>query len=560
VKEAAREPVVPRALVVALAAAACALLALAVWALAARQEQRGGAATLRATHYWAGGYPKSFWDGLDPSRVDTDFARIKAQGFNAVVLAVSWPEFQPRLTPVHAFDEQAFRDLALLVGKAAEHGLRVVLRVGFIWSFRPDAEMPNAERIDAAFHDPDVHRAWLAFVEEVCRRICNAPNFQLAFLSWEDLYPFNLLSAQVRRDEPGFRAALVGWLRERHDLAAVGARYGRAFASWSDVPVPERRSPAYEYVLAWWDDVLAARFFMPARERFPGLSFEERVDWDPVWTKGEHPEWHRHPSVTGRAGAEVATLYYAIAWGMRNASDTTDARGALGQLARLLELTAAHKPRDGLFVDQFNFIDNTPEFSTNTRLAEDQYDAMLAGAAELLTRHRAGYALWLDEDYAANILYNPGFQRGLAGWEPRGTASVAAGRGGGAVLHLAAGASVAQRIVGAGREAGFERGNTGSLCMTGRALASATARVRATGLPAPVALEFGAVAERRCAAIPLSPEFRIEIAALDGVELDRIELYHHVQQSRIRTLEGKPGPQAAALREFNRALAKLAGS
>ena len=559
-KEAAREPVVPRALVVALAAAACALLALAVWALAARQEQRGGAATLRATHYWAGGYPKSFWDGLDPSRVDADFARIRAQGFNAVVLAVSWPEFQPRLTPSPAFDERPFGDLALLVGKAAEHGLRVVLRVGFIWSFRPDAEMPNAERVDASFHDPDVHRAWLAFVEELCRRVCSAPNFQLAFLSWEDLHPFNLLGAEPSRNHPGFRSALVGWLRERHELSAVAARYGRAFASWEEVPVPERRSPAYEYVLAWWDDMLAARFFIPARERFPGLSFEERVDWDPVWTKGERPDWHRHPSVTGRAGAEVTTLYYAVAWGMKNDGDTTDARGALGQLARLLELTAAHHPRDGVFVDQFNFIDNTPEFRTNTRLAEDQYDAMLAGAASVLARHRAGYALWLDEDYAANILYNPGFQRGLVGWETRGAASVAADRSGAAVLRLAAGASVAQAIVATGRETGFERGNPGTLCMVGRAIASAPAAVRGTGLPAPITLEFGAAAERRCAAVPLAPQFRLEIAAEADVELDRIELYHHVQVSRIRTLEGRPGPQAGALRDFNRTLARLAGT
>jgi hypothetical protein len=553
-------PAVPRALVVALAVAACALLVLAAWALATRQEQRGGAATLRATHYWAGGYPKSFWDGLDPSRIDADFARIRAQGFNAVVLAVSWPEFQPRVTSAPAFDGRAFRDLALLVGKAADHGLQVVLRVGFMWSFRPDAEMPNAVRVGAAFHDPAVHRAWLEFVAEVCRRVCSAPNFRLAFLSWEDLHPFNLLGAEPSRDDPGLRSVYADWLRKRHALAAVAARYGRAFATWDEVPVPERRSPAYEYVLAWWDDALAERFFLPARARFPGLSFEDRVDWDPVWTKGERAEWHRHPSVNGRAGAEVATLYYAVAWGMPNAGDLTDARSALKQFGRLLAQTAAQNPRDGLFVDQFNFIDNTPEFSTNTRLAEEEYDAMLAGAAEVLARHRAGYALWLDEDYAANILYNPGFQRGLAGWEARGAASVAAERNGAAVLRLAAGAGVAQAIVATGRETGFERGNSGSLCMVGRALASATASVRANGLPAPVALEFSAVAERRCAAAPLAPEFRLEIVAQDGVELDRIELYRHVQHSRIRTLEGKPGPQAAALREFNRALAKLAGS
>jgi hypothetical protein len=560
VTSAVRQPSARRPFVLVFAALTCVALALALDAWLARSARNDGVSTLRATHYWAGGYPKSFWDGLDPSRVDADFERIRAQGFNAVVLAVSWPEFQPRMTPVPAYDERAFRDLALLTDKAARHGLRVVLRVGFMWSFRPDAELTSAERLDAVFHDPDVHRAWLAFVEEVCRRVCSAPNLQLGFLSWEDLHPFNLLGAVPSRHHPGFRSAFVDWLSQHHELAAVGARYGRSFASWSDVPVPERRSPAYEYVLAWWDDMLAERFFLPARERFPGLSFEERVDWDPMWRKGERPDSYRHASITGRAGAEVATLYYAVAWGMPNASDVTDARSALEQFARLLELTAAHNPRDGLFVDQFNFIDNTPEFSRNTRLAEDQYDAMLAGAAAVLARHRAGYALWLDEDYAANILYNPGFQRGLAGWQAQGDASVVADRSGGAVVRLAAGASVAQAIAATGRETGFETGTQGTLCMVGRAQSGAAASVRATGLPKSVALEFGAAAERRCAAVPLAPKFRLEIAAETDVELDRIELYHHVQLSRIRTLDGRPGPQAGALREFNRALAKLAGT
>ena len=74
------------------------------------------------------------------------------------------------------------------------------------------------------------------------------------------------------------------------------------------------------------------------------------------------------------------------------------------------------------------------------------------------------------------------------------------------------------------------------------------------------ALEFSAVAERRCVAVPLTPEFRLEISTQAGVELDRIELYHHVQVSRIRTLDGRPGPQAPALRELNRALAKRTGT
>src|SRR6266705_2589125 len=66
---------------------------------------------IRAVHYWGGGYPKTFWNSMDPGQIDRDFARIRSDGFNAIVLAVSWSEFQPQLTPTPVFNE---RSLALL--------------------------------------------------------------------------------------------------------------------------------------------------------------------------------------------------------------------------------------------------------------------------------------------------------------------------------------------------------------------------------------------------------------------------------------------------------------
>ncbi len=548
-----------RIVAVALLLAVAAAVVFAVKWRIARPAPIEGVATVRATHYWAGGYPKSFWDGLDPSRVDADFARIRQDGFNTVVLAVSWPEFQPRLTPTPAYDERAFGDLAMLIRKAGEHGLRVALRVGFIWSFRPDAELPNAMRVDAAFHDAAIHAAWLDFVGEVCRRVCDSPHVVMGFLSWEDLFPFNLLGDAPNRDHLGFRREFVGWLRTHHALADVGAKYGRSFASWADVPLPERRSPAYEYVLAWWDDALVERFFLPARQRFPRLSFEARVDWDPVW-HGERIDWYRHDVQLRRAGAEVATVYYAVAWGMKNDGDSTDAPSALAQLDRLLASAAGESRARSLFIDQFNFVDNTPEFSRNTRLADDQYDAMLAGAADVLTRRGAGYAVWVDQDYASNILYNPGFQRGLAGWEADGGVNVIAQPDGAATARLAPGAGIAQRIVAGNREAGFLPGRTGKLCLHGRAVDADSARVDVAGLPGAASLTFDRVARRRCADVPLAAEFRLALAAQSTVELDRIELFHHVQQSRLRELDGAPGPQAEALRALNRELARRTGS
>jgi hypothetical protein len=65
---------------------------------------------LRAVHYFADTYPKQFWNSFEPADVDRDFERIKADGFNGIVLVVPWAQFQPsRADGKH--DEQMFERL-----------------------------------------------------------------------------------------------------------------------------------------------------------------------------------------------------------------------------------------------------------------------------------------------------------------------------------------------------------------------------------------------------------------------------------------------------------------
>ena len=65
-------------------------------------------------------------------------------------------------------------------------------------------------------------------------------------------------------------------------------------------------------------------------------------------------------------------IYYAVAWGMRNEGDEVDAGPALAALEHLLVSATRNSGSPALFIDQFNFFDNTPEFSHNTRLRESQ--------------------------------------------------------------------------------------------------------------------------------------------------------------------------------------------
>ena len=521
--------------------------------------EQSTASSIRAVHYWGGCYPKNFWNCFDPNALDRDFVRIRADGFNAIVLAVSWTEFEPRLTPTPVFDERSFALLQDLVRKARAHDLDVILRVGFIWSFRPDAQLPNAERVDAAFVDDSVRNAWLAFVGEVCRRVCDEPNLRFGFLSWEDLFPFNIAAAGANITHLGFRRQFVEYLRRDHALPELDALLGEHVASWDEASVPDRRSAAYGVVLDYWDDALIYRFWLPARKLFPRLSFEVRVDKDPVWN-GEAITWHGHDALFRVPGVDPAVIYYAVAWGMRNQGDEVDAGPALAALEHLLVSATRNSGSPALFIDQFNFFDNTPEFSHNTRLHESQLDAMLAGSAALFAKYHAGYALWSDHDYAASIVYNPSFQAGLDGWTATSGVAPQHATDGRLEVRMEPGTSITQSIESVNREPGFVAGAPGVLCFSARSLATSGARLRVAGLaplPTELSLTLAGAAAKRCLDVVLAPRFRLEFSALQGaVALTDIELYTHQQRSRMYHADGSAGPQLAAIRALNAELAR----
>jgi hypothetical protein len=514
---------------------------------------------LRAVHYWGDGYPKTFWNSIDPSQIDRDFTRIQSDGFNAIVLAVSWSEFQPRLTPTPAFDERSFALLQELVQKAKAHHLDVILRVGFIWSFRPDVQMPNAERIDALFVDDAVRDAWLAFVAEICSRVCAQPNLRFGFLSWEDLFPFNIATAAPNVSNAGFRRRFIDYLRGRFSLADLDVRFDRHFADWNAVTIPERRSPAYALVFDYWDDALIKRFWLPARQRFPRLSFEVRVDRDPIWN-GDTIAWYGHDAMLRVPGVDPVVLYYSVAWGMLNVGDEIDAGAALASLDRMLAWATQWTGKASVFIDQFNFFDNTPEFSRNTRLRESQMDPMLVGSAEVLAKYRAGYALWSDHDYAANVLYNPSFQVGLEGWATTARVTLQRNGNGRQQVRLGRGASISQATGTVNREPGFVPGATGTLCIRGRSVGAAGTLLRVTGIPgSQLEVRLAPKSNEKCIGVRLASSY--QFSAPDGaVYISDVKLFTRVQESRIYRADGAPGPQLAAIRTLNRKLERYAGS
>ena len=84
-------------------------------------------------------WPKNFINVFRREDVASDYAKLRADGFNAVVRLVSWGDFQPVFDRCCRYDERAFERLGFLIDQARAAGLDVVLRIGYGWTFQPDA-------------------------------------------------------------------------------------------------------------------------------------------------------------------------------------------------------------------------------------------------------------------------------------------------------------------------------------------------------------------------------------------------------------------------------------
>ena len=71
-----------------------------------------------------------------------NFARIKADGFNSIILVIPWREFQPG-DMGNMYNEAAFAKLDQVMKCADDHGLMVTLRIGYCWDYSGDASLPE---------------------------------------------------------------------------------------------------------------------------------------------------------------------------------------------------------------------------------------------------------------------------------------------------------------------------------------------------------------------------------------------------------------------------------
>jgi hypothetical protein len=505
---------------------------------------------LVAAHYFGRQWPKNFIGGFRRGDVREDFARISGDGFNAVVLLVSWGDFQPVFAPCCRYDERAFERLHFLLDEADRAKLKVVLRVGYAWSFHPDAG--NALiRADRLMNDPAARVAYQQFVARLGHELADRPGVALTFMSWEDQW-LHRIDPRAKADYREFRTA-----RPSVPTSFWGSFWG--------LPAPQGRDG--EAFNAYWDWLVVEKLFRPALTALPNLSYEARIDHDAIRfveeagrTKAD--AWVRHAGMAALPPGRPLTIYWAPFWGARNEGEQLGADQSLHLLTVLLEEVAQNSGGRALFIDQFNVVDNTPGYERFAVLRRDEIPRFLSRAVCVMrANHVQGYGFWTTVDYRESPIYNPAFGYGLDGWSLQrasgdARAALEALPDGDFQLRLGAHDQLSQEIPAERGRLPKEGALPSKICIEAMVRKAARLSVRAGDGPA-VALEFPATGRRQvCAAIaprPTADRLDLRIVAERGdVALRSVQLFDHVEYGGLYDADRRPGPLLPMVRRMNR--------
>jgi hypothetical protein len=208
--------------------------------------------------------------------------------------------------------------------------------------------------------------------------------------------------------------------RERYSASELAAFFRQPLDDEEPVPITQPNEPGWQVFLGYVDGRIQGLTRTMADELSVPVSCEVRVDSDPILVDGRVAEWYAHADTYDVPTSDVTVMYYAPYLFQANNGERLTADQAVAALRRATDMVSRHT-RNRLFIDQFNVVFNTPGFDRHARIANEEIGAFFDKAAPRLALGTLGYGLWGYKDYSHNLLYNPSFELGTAGWETEGT-------------------------------------------------------------------------------------------------------------------------------------------
>lgn len=503
---------------------------------------------LRSATYYSDDWVVNFWNS-ESIHMEEELASIAADGFNSIILAVPWREFQPETAPV-SYEDYAWKKLDRVMEAAQKQGLGVLLRVGYTWDY--GALESVLSRYEKLLYDPQVKSAWLSYAQRLYRQASAHENFCGGFLTWEDFWNFTENAGNYGRGIAGRRMAkLCGYtdyLRERYTLEQLGEYYGTVFENYEEIWLPEKDCYGRKLFYEFYDEALNG-LLRETQEVFPDLFMEVRLDADPVKRKDAVMEGVSHRSTFGCENASCTGIMYSVPMGFPNEGETVTAHQALQKAPVYLDQVRQYNGNKPVYVDQFLFTDNTPGFEQNARLKPEEKNTYLAGMGEIFRTASMGYGVWTYRDYGDNKLYNAQFALGQRGWNFNGESYVEEGaEGKEAVLPL--GSGISQRL------GGRVTGRTGPdvyVCFSLEGTEGSAVSVRAGN-----DIRTIQAGERRKAELVFenteAEQLSISCSAGECVRVDNVKLYTFVTEGEIYHMDGSFGNCLEGIRHLNRML------
>ena len=378
---------------------------------------------LKSATYYGDDWVINFWN-LEDTHLEEDMAKIKADGFNSIILAVPWREFQIDMED-RRYNQYAIDKLHRVMDAAERAGLSVLLRVGYTWDHAGNDNV--LERYQKLLYDQPVQEAWRDYVGRIYQEASRHSNFYGGFLTWEDFWNFTHVAGDLGDSEESRRLAeqtgYQDYLKETISLEEAERQYEEDFSDWDEVYFPEREEEAYGLFLSFYDNWLN-ELLLESQQEFPNLSMEVRTDVDPIELGDGQQQGFSHTATFGCQNSSFTSLMYSVSMGMAAGNDHMSAAQVLPQTAATLDWVSQYNGGKPLYIDQFLFTDNTPGFEENPKLDEAEMPVYLTQCASVLKEKTMGYGIWTYRDYGNNMIYNSQFALGKEGWMSSGRTEV----------------------------------------------------------------------------------------------------------------------------------------
>ncbi len=371
---------------------------------------------LKSATYFGDEWVMNFWNS-EMDDLEADLEQIREDGFNSIIVAVPWREFQPQMDPV-VYNDFALEQLDRVMAAAKDAGLWVSLRVGYTWDYYEDGTDVR-DRYRNITGDEKLLAAWDDYVKTIYDRANAHGNLYGGFITWEDFWHFVFFTTEQGREEQSISfsqfTGFTDYIRENYTLEEIEPLYGEDFTDYDQVYFPEKNQPAlclmYEFFDVWLNN-----FLLHTQEIFPDLSLEARMDMDLVYDTEGNQYWYGHEATYPCGNASYVSLMYGVPMGHINQGERLDAAEALVTTQQMLDHVLQYTNGKKLYIEQFLYMDNTPGFEHNAQLKDDQLDDYIVACADLFKDRIMGYGVWAYKNYADNLIYNPQFALGEDGW------------------------------------------------------------------------------------------------------------------------------------------------